>query len=83
MANKKALTIHARPCYRAAMPNVNTNICLEEAFWKRCKRAALDRRISLNQLVKNGLKLALDDDDTIRVDPNGKATNDLRGKVRA
>lgn len=60
---------------------INTNICLDEAFWLRCKNAAAVRRISLNQLVKDGLKLALGDDDTIKVSRKGKVSNDLRGQM--
>lgn len=63
------------------MRTINTNICLPEDLWMRAKRAALDRRISLNQLVKNGLALALGDSDTITVDAAGTAHNDLRGEL--
>lgn len=61
---------------------VNTNISLPRPFWFKCKAAALERGISLNQLVKNGLKLALDENDCIFIDPTGKASNDLRGIVK-
>lgn len=58
---------------------VSTNISLPIPFWRKCKYAAIERRISLNQLVINGLKLALNEDDVIKVDTNGKVSNDLRG----
>lgn len=58
---------------------VNTNISLEHDFWMRCKMVALKRGISLNQLVKNGLALALGDDDVISIDEHGRVSNDLRG----
>lgn len=61
---------------------VSTNITLDRAFWKRCKKVAIDRGISLNQLVKNGLKLALDDSDAIVVGRDGKISNDLKGAER-
>jgi predicted DNA-binding ribbon-helix-helix protein len=61
------------------MSNVNTNICLEEGFWLKCKNAAARRRISLNQLVKNGLLLALNQDEAIKVGSSGRVANDLRG----
>lgn len=52
-------------------------------FWTRCKKVAVDRRISLNQLVNNGLHLALGDDDTVKVNPDGQVSNDLRGNLSA
>jgi hypothetical protein len=63
------------------MDKVSTNISLDRPFWVKCKKAAIDRGISLNQLVKNGLKLALNEDDTIKVDSRGKVSNDLRGEL--
>lgn len=64
------------------MRTINSNISLDHAFWLRCKKAALDREISLNQLVKDGLRLALDDDEAIKVDRKGKASNDLKGVLK-
>lgn len=64
------------------MANINTNICLDEAFWLRCKNAAAMRRISLNQLVKNGLALVLGDSEVIKVDADGGISNDLRGLIK-
>jgi hypothetical protein len=56
------------------METVSTNICLEKSFWVKCKKAAIDRGISLNQLVKDGLTLALDLPDVVRVDGKGKVS---------
>jgi hypothetical protein len=64
------------------METVSTNICLEKPFWIKCKKTAIDRGISLNQLVKNGLRLALNENDTVHVDGKGQASNDLHGVFR-
>lgn len=67
-----------------SVANVNTNISLEHSFWLKCKIAAATRGISLNQLVKNGLIIALDEPghDVIKVDSSGRATGDLRGVLK-
>ena len=57
----------------------NTNIALPFDLWLEAKAVAAKREISLNQLVKNGLHLVLNHDETIVVDANGKTQNDLRG----
>lgn len=59
------------------MATVSTNITLEKAFWKRCKKVAIDRGISLNQLVKNGLMLTLEHGDWISESTLKKAAADL------
>lgn len=60
----------------------STNIALPFDLWLKAKRIAAEREISLNQLVKNGLLLAMNCDEVIEIDEHGKVHNDLRGVFR-
>jgi len=59
--------------------NIAVNVELSFSLHREASITAKQRGISLRQLIINGLKLALNKDDTIIIDSYGEVSNDLRG----
>ena len=58
---------------------VTFNVEIRKELWVEAKHVAIDRGISLRQLVENGLRLALNHGEVIEIGPDGLVGNDLRG----